>query len=171
MQIACRPPAPPEEGSPINLDQFTSLVANLTQRIAGAALDDTLQKHLNALAPPDSATYENLFSACRLSIADGWMCQREGDGIRYGRVLPAAPETDGFSVDVVIMQDVVGPWHTHPNGEIDLVMPLDAGALFDGHGAGWKVYAPGSAHHPTVAGGRALVLYLLPGGAIDFRQR
>ncbi|MBP6368696.1 MAG: DUF4863 family protein, partial [Burkholderiales bacterium] len=41
-------------------------------------------------------------------------------------------------------------------------------ATFDGQGAGWVVYGPGSAHSPTVAGGRALVLYLLPQGAIEF---
>ena len=41
-------------------------------------------------------------------------------------------------------------------------------ARFDGHGAGWVVYGPGSAHSPTVTGGRALVLYLLPQGAIEF---
>ena len=33
---------------------------------------------------------------------------------------------------------------------------------------GWHVYGPGSAHRPTVAGGRALVLYVLPGGKIGF---
>jgi hypothetical protein len=49
-----------------------------------------------------------------------------------------------------------------------MIMPLTEGARFDGHGAGWLVYGPGSAHRPTVTGGRALVLYLLPGGAIDF---
>jgi hypothetical protein len=55
-------------------------------------------------------------------------------------------------------------------GEIDLVMPLSGPARFDGRGAGWVVYGPGSAHRPTVRGGKALVLYLLPGGAIDFTQ-
>jgi hypothetical protein len=71
-------------------------------------------------------------------------------------------------VDVVDMDDLAGPHHAHPNGEIDMIMPLTEGARFDGHGAGWLVYGPGSAHRPTVTGGRALVLYLLPGGAIDF---
>ena len=47
-------------------------------------------------------------------------------------------------------------------------MPIDAGAKFDGHPAGWVVYPPGSAHTPTVSGGAALVLYLLPGGEIEF---
>jgi len=32
------------------------------------------------------------------------------------------------------------------------------------------VYAPGSAHRPTVSSGRALVLYLLPQGQIEFTK-
>ena len=108
------------------------------------------------------------------------MCAREAGGIRYGRVLPATDATHGFSVDVVDMTDIAGPHHVHPTGEIDLVMPLagpgDDGlvaggdARFDGQAAGWKVYPPGSAHRPTVTGGRALVLYLLPDGAIQFTK-
>jgi hypothetical protein len=78
--------------------------------------------------------------------------------------------THGFSVDVVEMNHVIGPHHRHPNGEIDLVMPLEGAARFDGHGAGWLVYEPGSAHRPTVSGGKALVLYLLPEGAIEFTR-
>ena len=66
------------------------------------------------------------------------------------------------------MDNVVGPQHTHPAGEIDLVMPIEGNALFDGHPAGWVVYPPGSAHRPTVSDGRAMVLYLLPGGSIEF---
>lgn len=56
-------------------------------------------------------------------------------------------------------------------GEIDLILPLDGGgATFDGRPAGWCVYPPGSAHRPTVAQGRALVLYLLPEGQIQFTK-
>lgn len=33
-----------------------------------------------------------------------------------------------------------------------------------------RVCPPGSAHRPTVSGGRALVVYLLPGGRIDFTR-
>ena len=98
------------------------------------------------------------------------MCSREHAGIRYGRVVKPGATTHGFSVDVVDMNDVAGGHHRHPTGEIDLVMPLTDGAAFDGHGAGWVVYGPDSAHTPTVAGGRALVLYLLPDGAIDFTK-
>ena len=53
----------------------------------------------------------------------------------------------------------------------DLILPLDEGAAtFDGRPAGWCVYPPGSAHRPTVAQGRALVLYLLPEGQIQFTK-
>ncbi|MCV4698532.1 DUF4863 family protein, partial [Escherichia coli] len=64
----------------------------------------------------------------------------------------------------------VGPHHVHPTGELDLVMPLTPQAQFDGTPAGWKVYGPGTAHRPTVTQGRALVLYLLPEGRIEFTR-
>ena len=66
------------------------------------------------------------------------------------------------------LKDIVGPDHRHPNGEICMVMPKTGGALFDGVGRGWCVYEPGSAHHPTVTNGEALVLYMLPEGRIEF---
>jgi len=71
---------------------------------------------------------------------------------------------------VVDMADITGPHHVHPQGEIDLIMPLDEGATFDGNPAGWCVHPPGSAHRPTVRNGRALVLYLLPQGQIEFTK-
>ena len=49
-------------------------------------------------------------------------------------------------------------------------MPTEGDARFDGRGAGWLVYPAGSSHRPTVSGGRAFVLYLLPGGAIEFTR-
>ena len=101
-------------------------------------------------------------------MAEGWLCDREGGGIRYGRIFKPADDLHGFSVDVVDMKDIAGPHHAHPNGEIDLIMPIDGDATFDGRPAGWLVCPPGSAHRPTVAQGRALVLYLLPEGRIDF---
>jgi Domain of unknown function (DUF4863) len=152
------------------LDAFQQLVARLTATLHGRPLDATLAEALNTEHPAGSATYEALFAACRQGVAEGWMCAQEHGGIRYGRVLPADEATHGFSVDVVEMADVAGPHHTHPNGEIDLVMPLEGEARFDGQGAGWKVYGPGSAHRPTVSGGQALVLYLLPQGAIEFTR-
>jgi hypothetical protein len=149
---------------------FENLMTQFTAPLAGRALDATLAAELNREHGPGSAAYEALFAACRAGVAAGWMCHREAGGIRYGRVLEPTPATQGFSVDVVDMNDCAGPQHAHPNGEIDLIMPTEGDARFDGHAAGWVVYGPGTTHRPTVSGGRALVLYLLPGGAIDFTK-
>ena len=150
--------------------EFQRLIAGVTEQLAERALDHTLAAWLNATYPANGTTFRDLAQACRTGVAEGWLCNREGGGIRYGRIFKALPETHGFSVDVVDMQDIAGPHHVHPHGEIDLIMPLTEGATFDGHPAGWCVYGPGSAHRPTVANGQALVLYLLPQGAIEFTR-
>ena len=49
-----------------------------------------------------------------------------------------------------------------------MIMPLSDDAKFDGNGVGWLVYEPNSAHQPTVTDGKAIILYLLPEGAIEF---
>jgi len=177
-------------------------IAAVTERIAahqgGRPLDAALGDFLNAEFGPASAAWRELKAVCEAGVAAGWLCQREGGGIRYGRVFKPAPELHGFSVDVVDMaaprwaapskqppprgadgglppaggaeDHIAGPHHVHPEGEIDLVMPIAGDARFDGAGAGWLVCPPGSAHWPTVSGGRALVLYLLPNGRIDFTR-
>ena len=152
------------------IDTFREQVAKLTEKLADRALDSDLQGWLNAEHGADSETFRELERSCRDGIAAGWLCRHEAGGIRYGRVFKPGDELHGFSVDVVDMDNVVGPHHVHPNGEIDLVMPQDGDAKFDGHPAGWVVYEPGSAHRPTVSDGRALVLYLLPGGSIEFTR-
>ena len=150
--------------------EFANLMATITARIEGRPLDAMLEAHLNATLPPESETFVVVERACHAGIAAGWMCNREHGGIKYGRVVKPGPATHGFSVDVVEMDNVAGGHHRHPNGEIDLIMPIDDMAEFDGRGAGWLVYGPGTAHVPTVAGGKALVLYLLPEGAIEFTK-
>ncbi len=154
----------------MEVQEFQALIAGLTSEIAGRPLDAHLAGHLNRNHGEGSDSYRKIFDACRAAIAAGWMCKHEGGGIRYGRVIKPVPEIHGFSVDVVDMDTIAGPHHVHPHGEIDLIMPLTEGALFDGHPAGWCVYGPGSAHRPTVSAGRALVLYLLPQGAIEFTR-
>lgn len=145
-------------------------IAELTSQIVGKTLDEDLQTWLNQEHGVDSDTYRNLEQICRQGVIEGWLCQQEAGGIRYGRVFKPAEDLHDFSVDVVDMDNVVGPHHAHPNGEIDLVMPLEGDARFDDHAAGWVVYPAGSAHRPTISDGRALVLYLLPGGSIEFTR-
>ncbi len=154
----------------MGLDRLRRQIAEITGAIAGAPLDAALAARLNRTLPPGSPAFEDLAATCRQGIAEGWLCQRAAGGLRFGRALKPGPETHGFSVDVVEMDSLAGPHHRHPKGEIDLVIPLDPQARFDGAGAGWVVYGPDSAHSPTVTGGKAIVLYLLPDGEIDFTR-
>ena len=152
-------------------EDFTALIADVTAKIQGKPVDKTLQDFLNVQFPPEGAGFQAIESACKAAVASGWMCKYESGGIKYGRVIKPGAATHGFSVDVVEMADCKGPHHRHPNGEIDMIMPLDGDAKFDGSPRGWHVYGPDSAHYPTVSGGRAYVLYLLPEGAIEFTKQ
>jgi hypothetical protein len=149
-------------------DEFADMIAPITGWIGDRALDDTLEADLNRTFPANSAAFQSVRDACRAGIAAGWMCNREGGGIKYGRVVKPSEASHGFSVDVVEMENLAGPHHRHPEGEIDMIMPVSGAAKFDGRAAGWLVYGPGSAHRPTVSDGKALVLYLLPNGKIEF---
>ena len=154
----------------MSAEHFRAQIVELSAAIAGRPVDAELDAWLNAEHGAQSATYAALKASCEQGVAEGWLCNREGGGIRYGRIFKPADDLQGFSVDVVDMRDIAGPHHVHPQGEIDLIMPLDDGATFDGRPAGWCVYPAGSAHSPTVRNGRALVLYLLPQGQIEFTK-
>ena len=53
------------------------------------------------------------------------MCANgEPGGPRWGRVIETGPETGGLSVDVVDLTDLVGSLHSHPTGEVCMVMPM-----------------------------------------------
>jgi len=150
--------------------EFAELMREVVAAIGERPLDAALAAHLNTAVAPDGPLFGAVEAACHAAVEEGWMCKHEAGGIRYGRVLRPGEPLPGFSVDVVRMRDCVGPHHRHPQGEIDMIMPIDPGARFDGHSRGWCVYGPDSAHHPTVDGGAALVLYLLPGGEIEFTR-
>jgi hypothetical protein len=150
--------------------RFVELIATVTGRIEGQPIAPVLSDMLTDAFPPDGAVFQEIETLCRRGCDEGWLCAREAGGIKFGRPVKAGPDTHNFSVDVVEMNDIIGPHHVHPNGEIDMVMPIDADAAFDGTPRGWRVYPPGSAHYPTVHGGKALILYLLPHGAIEFTR-
>lgn len=151
-------------------EQLRDLLSPITNRLQGRSLDQGLETELNQTFPANGEVFQNIYTACREAIKAGWMCNREAGGIKFGRVIKPDSNPHGYSVDVVEMNDIKGPHHRHPNGEIDMIMPLTPAAKFDGRGAGWLVYGPGSAHYPTVSEGKALVLYLLPQGAIEFTK-
>lgn len=148
--------------------EFSARMAEITGVIAGRPLNDALEGFLEDTFPSDGTLFNEIETACHQAISAGWMCDREQGGIRFGRVIKPGDDTHGYSVDVVRMKDIAGPRHRHPQGEIDMIMPITASARFDGRGAGWLVYGPDSVHSPTVSNGEALILYLLPNGEIDF---
>lgn len=149
---------------------FTAAVAMITARIGGRALDSDLQSFLDENFPPGGEAFDDLATLCRQGIDEGWLCDREQGGVKFGRIIKPGPETNGFSVDVVQMEDLAGPYHGHPNGEIDMIIPESSDAKFDGKGQGWMVFTADSEHYPTVTDGKAIILYLLPGGEIDFTR-
>lgn len=151
-------------------ENFTTLIKTITADIKGRNIDKELMDFLNFRYSPSRDEFRQLAQACRTGIREGWLCNRETGGIKFGRIIKPGPETLGFSVDVVEMENIAGPHHRHPNGEIDMIIPETGTAKFDGHGAGWLVYEPDSAHKPTVMDGRAIILYLLPDGAIEFTK-
>jgi len=152
----------------MDAEEFRGLIRPLAESVAEGRLTAELGDELDRRFPPEGEQFRAIESACHQAIAAGWMCAQGSGGRRFGRVIEPGPQTSELSVDVVDLTDIVGPHHRHPNGEICMVMPVTATARFDGKGRGWKVYPPGSAHRPTVTGGRALVLYMLPGGQIEF---
>ena len=151
--------------------QFEQLVAPVARFAQGRALDTALQADLNLKFPPGGEPFEQIRAACHAGIAAGWLCAQGDAKRRFGRIFEAGDATHGFSVDVVDITDLVGNHHRHPTGEIDMIMPVTPQARFDDKGAGWLVYPPDSAHRPTVSGGRALILYLLPEGKIEWTQQ
>ncbi len=151
-------------------EAFQALIKCVTDDIAGRPIDSQLETYLNTGFPADGPAFTAIETACHQAIAEGWVAHRDNNGVKFSRVFQPMPELSGFSVDVVKMADTAGLYHGHPTGEVDMIMPVTPGATFDGAPRGWKVYAPGTEHPPTVAGGEAVVLYLLPDGKIDFKK-
>jgi hypothetical protein len=148
--------------------EFRDLVLPVTRYAQGRPVDGALQRELELNFPPGCELFRAITDACHAGIAAGWMCAQGDAKRRFGRIFEADAATHGFSVDVVDITDLVGNHHRHPTGEIDMIMPVTPEAKFDDKGAGWLVYAPDSGHRPTVTKGRALVLYLLPEGKIEW---
>ena len=151
-----------------NTESLQTLLQPLMDRIAACAFDPVLAEGLRRDFPADGAFFAEIETACHAAIAAGWMCSKGSGGRRFGRVIEPSPSTHRLSVDVVDLIDIVGPHHRHPTGEVCMIMPVTPAARFDGMPRGWCVYPPGSSHRPTVTGGEAIVLYLLPGGEIEF---
>lgn len=148
--------------SPAALRPLLEFIAQLDLRNPKEAQAE-LQRHF----PHHGEFVLELRDALRDAVAAGRACYKGQPPVQFSRLFAASGESHNLSADAVLMS-APGPLHVHPNGEIDLCFVEEGEPRFDGHGEGWVVYGPGSRHVPTVKGGRMLILYLLPGGAIEF---
>ena len=152
-------------------DAFLRALQPVLEALEGLDLREPA-KARQALAerfPLDGPVLSEARELFRRGVEQGWLCDRENEGVRFSRVKKAASEAE-WSIDAVHMI-APGPGHTHPNGEVDLCFAVDGNPFFDGNPSGWTVYGPRSWHVPTVAGGSMDILYFLPGGAIVFEDR
>jgi len=123
---------------------------------------------------PEGPAGQALRAALVEALEAGTICDRGPPECRYSRLLKADGASGagtpghGFSVDLVCMT-APGPRHRHPRGEVNLCFALEGSPRFDGQPEGWVVFPPGSEHVPTVTGGRMLIAYFLPGGAIEWK--
>lgn len=147
---------------------LVTLLSPVIDCLSGAPWDAGLARRLNDLFPPDGDLFRALETLCDEGIDQGWM-GLQGEPRRKGaRVVEPCPETRDLSVDVVQLQDFAGPHHRHPGGEVCAVFPQRPEGRFDERARGWAVYPPGSDHVPAASGGRVRVLFMLPGGRIDY---
>ena len=107
-----------------------------------------MEKWLNRNYGGDSELYRDLSRLIKLGVEEGWAANQEVDGPNYrrSRILEPSPETFHFSITAVYMNstdarafrdehddDVLrGQYHGHPYGELNMVIPIDAGAELKG---------------------------------------
>lgn len=144
----------------------------LVDFIGDSPLDDRLEARLNVDFGPDTPAFQEMTRLLRLGIDEGWACYDiiDGDNYRRGRLGAYPDSTHEFTVESARLKDVKGNYHTHTLGEINMIQPVDPTSTFCGAGVGWKVFAPGTSHYPTVAGGLCTFIFLLPKGAIEYHH-
>jgi hypothetical protein len=161
-------------------ESLLALLRPIALRVATLDLSapEAARSELAAAFPDTSAIRAAMLEA----RAEGWLCPRtapilpgtaaEGSEVKFGRLSRSSPDLGGCSIDVVDMTGEGAP-HRHPNGEANLAFAVETGEgeegpRFLGFPEGFSVFAPGSRHVPTVTGGRMVIAYFLPGGAIVF---
>jgi uncharacterized protein DUF4863 len=148
-------------------------VEEIKNRTAGVELETWLNENRG----PGSELWEDLARMVRAGVADGWAANVEVGGPHYrrSRIVEPCERLNWFSITAVYMNSVPvfrGEYHQHPYGEINMVVPLDQGALLRGprgwQGPGWTSPEPGSHHYPEVMGGGLIALFYLPAGRISY---
>ena len=151
---------------------LVSLLDELIDYIGSSPLDQDLEARLNSEYGPGTATFQEMKRLLRVGIDEDWACYQviDGDNYRRGRLGAAPDGVHDFVIESARLNDVKGNYHTHPLGEINMIQPVDPTGQFCGSGEGWKVFAPGTSHYPTVTGGLCTFIFLLPKGEIEYHH-
>lgn len=166
-------------------DELIGRIAPFLQEVSDMTTSSEVEQWLNTNYGVESDLYKDLSRLVTRGVSEGWAADVEIAGPRYRRSLVMAPcaETLFFSVTAVLLDSTDNTQnnpedsfrashHSHPYGEINLVVPLNEGAALAGPDGwcygGWTAPAPGSAHFPEVKGGAVISLTLLPAGRIAF---
>jgi hypothetical protein len=166
-------------------DEFIARSIAFMQEVKDMTTGTEFEQWLNAKHGVESPLYHDLSRLIALGVKEGWAADLEIAGPRYRRSQPALPgaETFFFSITAVLMDSTNnsqnnpegsfrGGYHSHPYGEINLVVPLTEGAALAGPNGwcygGWTAPAPGSHHFPEVKGGAVISVAFLPAGRIAF---
>jgi hypothetical protein len=73
-------------------------LASIVAQIGERALDQQLEDWLNEIYPANGPTFRNLCLLTEEGAREGWLCQREADGIRFGRAIKPGGVVGCFSV-------------------------------------------------------------------------
>jgi hypothetical protein len=163
MPDAAKASSPPPPAQAELVEAIEALLPAVSASHAASPRD--AEASLERAHPASGPAIARVERLARRGVAEGWLLPRRGGpAVRFGRL---AKDLRGHSVDFVLMSGAAAG-HTHTNGEINFGWRWSGEPTFDGHPPGWVVFAPGSHHVPTVAGGEMLLLYFLPGGAVTW---
>ncbi|WP_201699170.1 4-hydroxylaminobenzoate lyase [Paraburkholderia hiiakae] len=166
-------------------DELIARLIPFLQEVKDMTAGIETEQWLNEKYGLESELYQELARLITLGVKEGWAADIEVAGPRYRRSLVVAPsaETFFFSATAVLLDSTDNAqhnpegsfradFHFHPYGEINLVVPVSAGAALAGPNGwcdgGWTAPAPGSRHFPEVKGGAVISLTFLPAGRIAF---
>jgi hypothetical protein len=160
-----------------NREELIRRSIELLEQVKDMTPGTAVEQWLNKTYGPGTDLYDDLARLIKAGVEVGWAANIEIDGQRYRRskICEPSAETFNFSITAVYMdsrENYRGQYHLHPYGELNMVVPLDRGAVLRGPngwcGAGWTSPAPGSHHFPEVKGGAVIALFFLPAGRISY---
>jgi hypothetical protein len=147
---------------------LVSTLIPIGEFLASLDISDTVAAKAALDAEFGPARMKPVSDAILAAHAAGTLTPRSaGPDVRFGRIAKPRETPTGHAIDAVDIAGA-GAAHAHPEGEVSWCLPIEGAPVFEGASDGWVVLPPGSRHTPEVSGGRMVIVYFLPGGAIDW---